>query len=93
MNDAAKELGKLGGEATKKKGASYYREISKKGHAARWGDKPKGTLTKAKIGKLYQQATAVTEGQPTPTKPAERLKVCKHGTLLNIGFCKYGCKK
>lgn len=92
MNDAAKELGKLGGEATKKKGASYYKEISKKGHAARWG-KPKGTLTKAKIGKLYQQTTAVTEGQPTPTKPVQHLKVCKHGTLLNIGFCKYGCRK
>lgn len=41
-NKHAKALGKLGGEATKKKhGKEFYSEIGKKGMASRWKKKDK----------------------------------------------------
>lgn len=40
LSELAKQLGKRGGDKTKKKyGSDYYKEISKKGLAARWSKK------------------------------------------------------
>ncbi len=40
LSELAKQLGKRGGEKTKKKyGPDYYKKLSKKGLAARWHKK------------------------------------------------------